>query len=472
MKNMEFMSERKRSGWIRWLKWSAIVLAAVAVSEIVAGRTLKQTENWDRSLLDRQDVMYWIDAGRLHLATNGVENVLRVAIIGDSISRGTKVFFYDAFGPRLERLLNLNPGPPPAMVEVHAMAGATTALSHQLFEAALKENPDLVLLMVSLNDVEDRRNKNDLAQWQKKIEPAAPPAWLNRALGWSRTYAWAMKAYRASAERKNIVEYFHHLFDPASSHWRRFTAAIGKYRDTCEQRGIAMAVVILPPMDRLVNYPFAFAHRQLRIFFQEARVPYLDLLADFKTRAPERMMVVPGKDGHLSEIAHRIVADSIFQFLIGAGFVSDAYVPAHMPVSRTDFIRRCQSRSSESTAPIALKAHPAVPPDKAASVSLRTKLTARVDTPAPESIRPYTSALVVYVYEIEQDEAGPPPAENRIAVAHWGIRDGNTVEVGRTIGESYTMALEHFKDHPELEGEYQVIEDSALNLPLYYESQE
>jgi lysophospholipase L1-like esterase len=455
---------------MRWLRWTAIALAAIAVSEVVAGRALKRAENWNRSLFDRQNVDYMIDASRLHLATNGVERPLRLAIIGDSLSYGRRVFFYDAFGPRLERLLNLNPGVLPAVVDVYARDGTTTSQQYQLFNLALTENPDLVLFMVSLNDVEDKRNKKEVAQWLKKIEPYAPPAWLSRGLAWSRTYAWALKTYRAASERKGVIEYFHHIFEPTGKGWQRFTEAIVAFRDTCAQRGIAMAVVILPPMDRLGNYPFQFAHLQLQNFFREARVPSLDLLADFETRAPERMMAIPGQDGHLSEIAHRIAADGIFEFLIGTGFVSDAYVPVHMPAAGTDFIQRCRQRAPAWTVPNAPESPPARPPDEATSVSVRAKLAAMAMTPPPESIKPYKNALVVYVYEVERVEAGLPPAESRIAVAHWGIRDENTVDIGRRIGESYAMTLERFADHPELEGEHQVIEDADVHLPLYYET--
>ena len=56
-------------------------------------------------------------------------------------------------------------------------------------------------------------------------------------------------------------------------------------------------------------------------------MPYLDLLPAFQGVDPVRMQAVPGIDPHPSEIAHRIAAEAILNYLLKQGLVAPGYRP-------------------------------------------------------------------------------------------------------------------------------------------------
>jgi hypothetical protein len=61
--------------------------------------------------------------------------------------------------------------------------------------------------------------------------------------------------------------------------------------------------------------------------------------------------------------------------------------------------------------------------------------------------------------------------EREIMAATWSILDGQTLSgAGRSSpGRIFRMSLEPFSDHPELEGERQIMDGDRFDLPLYYE---
>jgi len=102
-------------------------------------------------------------------------------------------------------------------------------------------------------------------------------------------------------------------------------------------------------------------------------------------------------------------------------------------------------------------------------VRAKVKLIARSDIPTIPSIAPYSRALVVYRYEVEDVHFGTLTAKN-LCVARWVIMDKQLLgEANAGIGTSYTMALEPFSAQPQLESEYLV---DTLNAKddLYYDT--
>lgn len=89
--------------------------------------------------------------------------------------------------------------------------------------------------------------------------------------------------------------------------------------------------------------------------------------------------------------------------------------------------------------------------------------------PAPESILPYRDALVVNDYEIKDVMQGAY-AENVIRIARWAIRDGRVLPDAHTIpGAAFTLTVDRYDAHPELEGERLISTLGKSSLPLYYD---
>ena len=104
-----------------------------------------------------------------------------------------------------------------------------------------------------------------------------------------------------------------------------------------------------------------------------------------------------------------------------------------------------------------------------APLVVHARLICTVAAPSPASIKPYKQAMVVYGYRIERVEEGAAPPSDQIAVAHWAVREEKPVVLNRRVGDSCRMRLDKYADHPEWEGERQIIDERMLEWPLYIE---
>jgi hypothetical protein len=122
--------------------------------------------------------------------------------------------------------------------------------------------------------------------------------------------------------------------------------------------------------------------------------------------------------------------------------------------------------SGRQTTPSGAGAAAATDPGR---VVLEARLARPGSIPSPRAIAPYRHALVASVYEVVKVVEGVYSARQVLA-AQWAIRDGRVLaDARRTVGTVYRLTLEHYDDHPELEGERLITDGDAPPLPLYYE---
>ncbi len=89
--------------------------------------------------------------------------------------------------------------------------------------------------------------------------------------------------------------------------------------------------------------------------------------------------------------------------------------------------------------------------------------------PTPEEILPYRNALVVNEYDVLEVGEGAY-SEGAIRIAQWAIRDSRPVPGARKIaGAAFTLLVDRYDAHPELEGERLISDSEASSLPLYYD---
>lgn len=87
-------------------------------------------------------------------------------------------------------------------------------------------------------------------------------------------------------------------------------------------------------------------------------------------------------------------------------------------------------------------------------VRLKAKLVARSDTPTLQQMEPYTRALAVHQYEVEEVHFGEIESET-VLVARWVVMDGREMSAANeTLGGSRVMTLEPFEAHGQLASEY------------------
>lgn len=100
---------------------------------------------------------------------------------------------------------------------------------------------------------------------------------------------------------------------------------------------------------------------------------------------------------------------------------------------------------------------------------VRAKLVEASKLPTPDSISPYRSAMVAHAYDVVEVLEGTL-SDRAISAARWAILDKQVQpDAARTVGEVYTLEIEPFEEHPELEGERLVTDIEDLTRPLYYE---
>ncbi len=280
------------------------------------------------AMFDRPSVVYHSAPERRHPWIRRKRDALRVAVVGDSFAIGEGNLVDDAFPARLERLLNLNAGTRPVAVAVYARKGTSTEQQRGFLQRALRDGADLVILAIVLNDTETRGDPS-LAARREATLPRVPAGWTLALARHSHLFRLAYHKLERARAGRALLAYYRHNFQPDYVGWQRFREALGDIAERCRRRGVPLVAVVFPGMFRLEDgrYPFRYAHERVGEELSEASVPHLDLLDRFLGRSELRLAAQPGLDGHPNEIAHRIAATAIFDYLLDSGTLDASYRP-------------------------------------------------------------------------------------------------------------------------------------------------
>jgi len=102
-------------------------------------------------------------------------------------------------------------------------------------------------------------------------------------------------------------------------------------------------------------------------------------------------------------------------------------------------------------------------------VRLQAKLVEVSSMPTPEGIDPYTSSLVVYVYEVEKVLSGEFSGKS-VLVKHWAMLDQKpVVGLPREIGQSYELTLEKEAAHTQLKGERTMDDTTVFDMEPWFD---
>lgn len=290
-------------------------------------------EGLARPLNDRPSVIYYPGDNRINAWSKQSPDPLRIAVVGDSVTAGSGCQFYDTYSMRLEALLNHNDNQRPAMVRVWAKGGLNPTSELGYKDEILEWNPDLLIMGICLNDAEDAEKKDEINRWRLKALPPPPPPWMAKVLRFTRLGSLAYQKIANLKARKGYLKYYRRLYNPDYSGWRKFSYAMHEWQDACKSHGIPFLAVIFPLFSDVDRYPFDWVHMQIRDMIQAEGVVSLDLLETFRGLSPERLQVIPSVDAHPNEIAHRLAAETIFQYLLANGLVDIGYVPEHANTS-------------------------------------------------------------------------------------------------------------------------------------------
>ena len=153
------------------------------------------------SVFDRRTLYYRSHPTRLHPHTPRQGELLKVGLIGDSFTFGSASDWDDAFGRRLERLLNLNEDTPPAEVRIWARKGSATVQQIKFLHKAVAYRPDLLILAIFLNDPADPSDRW-LGISRELQRPRTPSGWKLSLVRSSRALGWLYQLYENQRSRR------------------------------------------------------------------------------------------------------------------------------------------------------------------------------------------------------------------------------------------------------------------------------
>jgi lysophospholipase L1-like esterase len=243
--------------------------------------------------------------------------VVRVAVIGDSFTEGMGVKQEDVYPRVLHRLLDTGAQAGRWEVLNCGRRGYDFPALHDLFLSVLAFEPDIVVYGMVLNDAvrteEFQARQAYLNDWildrgrmyRDGGEPRLRP-WDSRLIAFARD---RVESYRVG---RDTSRWYRDMYGPPNrAGWERTQALLRDMRQRMEARGGAFLVASWPLLVGLEGrYPFADVTDIIGRFLLSAGIRHHDLLPALHGR-PSASLWVHAVDHHPSEVAHRLVAESL-----------------------------------------------------------------------------------------------------------------------------------------------------------------
>ncbi|MBI5363931.1 MAG: SGNH/GDSL hydrolase family protein [Planctomycetes bacterium] len=243
--------------------------------------------------------------------------MLRVAVLGDSVAFGFRVEAPEMFTARLAELLN---GPPGRAHDYEVMNFAVTGYSAReeasvLEHKALPLDPDLVVVAYYLNDpdfgpVNALRMAFHRAEWWEHSE-------LLRLC--------AQKAHQMELARSGGGDYFRWLHAQETDEWKSVPAAFARMHALADSRALRVVLAIFPvfaldgkerkPFVTWDEYAYAPIHAQVRAAAEKEAFSVVDLLEVYRAsgKAPQEL----ARDAdHPNALGHALAAEALAKLLL------------------------------------------------------------------------------------------------------------------------------------------------------------
>ena len=262
----------------------------------------------------------------------------RILASGDSFVWGAGVYPADTYSRRLERRLGGLVSDHEFEVVSWSRSGWSTKQVWDSLRGRLRGlNPDLVLLGFTLNDPEpsDRLVRQSVTEELLRREP--DEGWSRTLYERSRLYGLFWERFENRRQRRAFDSYYHRLYE--GPYWDECRQAIAELREATEALGVPLVMVVMPVFDSQFDHQYRYRelHRKIARVARELEIPVLDLLATYRRVDARRLAVEPFTDPHPNELAHRIAADELTEYLLREGLVPASYPSG---VKRIKAVRR------------------------------------------------------------------------------------------------------------------------------------
>ncbi len=240
----------------------------------------------------------------------------RIAILGDSVAFGARVLVQDDFASRLQAGLNAGPAPHYEVLNFGTPGYGTWQEVSMLREKALAYSPDLVLLVVVMNDLSDNNQAGRLGYLN-----------MTRIQGAARFLRENSAFYRFMRERILSVEAQAAMRDPCAGAdqaycWETTEGQLDQFVALTREHSVPLVIVVMPVRPQASQPPDeslkAKYQDKLAEFAQAHGVPEIDLLEAFADNGGDSLFV---DDYHPNEAGHALIARELQQGLTRLGLL-------------------------------------------------------------------------------------------------------------------------------------------------------
>lgn len=243
----------------------------------------------------------------------------RLAVIGDSYTFAPYMQFTDAFPKILERMLNLNTGEQRAEVVNYGVPAYSTSHEIATTERAIRDEADALLLQITLNDPEIKPYRPKGITVFNSFGKLKLSGWKGTILNHWRTARFVVTRLHNEKTKRDYIDYFNNLFTKPAN-WNNFESSLRSIVQKARSANKPIFAAVFPlfgvPLDE--KYPFFACHEKVAALLRELGVPSTDLFTLFRGIPLDRLQVIPGVDRHPNEIAHRMAAEYLYDWLVDA----------------------------------------------------------------------------------------------------------------------------------------------------------
>lgn len=254
----------------------------------------------------------------------------RIAVVGDSYSFAPYMQFTDAFPKVLERMLNLNANAQKGEVLNLGVPGYSTSHEVEEVDQAIKMGADVIILQITLNDPELKPYRpTGIREFNRfgALQMSERQKWL---FSYWHSLRFVVERLHNNKTRDEYTKYFMDLFENPRSR-ASFESAVKEISQKAKEAQVQLVAVVFPlfglPLD--AEYPFTPIHTQVGEFLKTNEIPTLDLFSLYQGIPLERLQVIPGGDRHPNEIAHRMAAEKIYQWL-----AKNSWIPEELQIKK------------------------------------------------------------------------------------------------------------------------------------------
>ncbi len=259
----------------------------------------------------------WHQPDRRPPAGPGAGPPFRIAAVGDSFTWGVGVYQEDAWPARLERLLWRLGLPAQVAVETVCRPGWGTVQEVEALRRELaRRDYDLVVLGYVLNDAEPPAGEL-LKRLQAPLERRSPRGLARGLYRGSALFRLSWERLENSRQRRSFIRYYRQLYG-AQPGWNGARQALDDLHDLAGRHGVPVVVAVFPVFDGPLDerYPYRELHHRVAREAADRGFGVVELLPAYRRVDPRRLALVPFTDAHPNELAHRLAAEAIRDYLV------------------------------------------------------------------------------------------------------------------------------------------------------------